>query len=93
MVSPPVIDFGRILLTNLPNHNDVFELRKFCRYMLDIYAQRLNMIYKQAKTNEVQYDIIDNLLLSYINLDEKEREAIKNHIPILCTLFMLGSIE
>ncbi|EZA55342.1 hypothetical protein X777_04796 [Ooceraea biroi] len=53
MLGSPVIDFGRILLTNLPNENDVSKLEEFCRNILEIYLKTLRNVYTMANIMHV----------------------------------------
>ncbi|EZA55344.1 hypothetical protein DMN91_004507 [Ooceraea biroi] len=92
MLSSPVIDFGRILFTNLPNENDVSKLEEFCRNILEIYLKQIELSCSEM-VQCVERQIIDNLLFSYVSLDTKESEAIENHIPILNMLNSLGSLD
>lgn len=88
----PVVDVGRILLTNMPNETNVSMLEKFCRDMVHYYITNVNKEYPMVD-NTLEHDIINHLLFPYVNLTAKEFEEITNHIPILHALNNLGSFN
>ncbi|EZA61173.1 hypothetical protein DMN91_004636 [Ooceraea biroi] len=89
----PSIDFGRIFLTNLPNEHNVSKLENMFKIILHTYLEKLKKDYPRVIFTLVRQDIVHNMILSYINLNDEEKEAIENHKPILHMLNKIGSFD
>lgn len=87
----PAIDFGRIFLTNLPNEDDVSKLETLFWIMMQSYLEEMEKEYPQVTSELVKQDIVNNMIYSYVNLNDEEIEAIENHIPILYMINNIGS--
>jgi hypothetical protein len=86
----PVIDFGYVLLHNLPSDNDVSIIYRYCTEMLDVYITELKKEYRDANIELVRQELINCLLYSYINLENKK---ITNYVTLLRVFDQLGCLD
>jgi hypothetical protein len=88
-IGAPGIDFGRILLSNLPNETDTVKLEAYCRRMLRIYVNKLKKEYPKLHRSDFEKDVIYNLSYSFIN----HFMTIENYKTLLRVLNNLGCFE
>jgi len=86
-----VIDFGYVLLLNLPPDNDVAIVHRYCTEMLDIYITELQKEYPSVNTALVRQEIINYLFYSYLNLGESKQ--ISNYITLIHVFDQLGCFD
>lgn len=88
----PSIDFGSILITNLPKEPDVSKLVSFYRNMLRFYLKNVTIIYPEITRKDLERNIIKNLLFSYIYHHHAIKQ-IHTHKMVLETFDKLGGLD
>jgi len=89
-ISSPVIDFGRIVLTNLPDTHNILDIQDFIRMMMQTYIYELKKVFPQVNCKNVYKEITNHILFPYVNMSPSEFHAIRNHVSLLHALDMLS---
>jgi thiamine kinase-like enzyme len=80
-IGSPVFDFGRILLTNMPETNNLSKLASFCQRMLSVYVNSLKEHQDSFSTEFLMGYTVKLLIFSYIDLyishDQRARSPSK----------------
>ncbi|XP_011641172.1 uncharacterized protein LOC105429718 [Pogonomyrmex barbatus] len=94
----PSIDFGHVLLQNLPDGDNLSEIETFCRNMLRIYLDFVKDEYQEVDRELLERDIIAKLPFAYGRIEnlmpkEEIKEEITKRRIMLHTLDRLGSFD
>lgn len=84
----PSIDFGHILLQNLPDDDNLLRIEAFCRTILQIYLDAVKDEYPEVDRELLERDIIAKLPFAYGMI---ENRVLKEAGMMLHTLDRLGS--
>ncbi|XP_012523396.2 uncharacterized protein LOC105829238 [Monomorium pharaonis] len=84
----PSIDFGHILLQNLPDDHDLPKVEAFCRTILQIYLDAVKDEYPEVDCELLERDIIAKLPFAYGTIGNR---LLKEAGIMLYTLDRLGS--
>jgi len=82
-IGSPAVDFGRILLTNMPDTNNISKLGSFCRRMLGVYVNCLKKHHEYLSTDFLMEYIAKRLIFSYIDLYASHDQSARNPIKML----------
>jgi len=88
-LSSPVIDFGRIVFTNLPNTSSILDMRDFIKRMLQTYIYELRKVYPEVDCKAVYKELTNHMIFPYVNMIPEEYARIKSHLVLLHALDML----
>jgi len=86
----PSIDFGHILLENLPDDDNLPKIKAFCRNILEIYLDAVKDEYPEVDRELFERDIIAKLPFAYSVI---ENRMLKEAGMMLRTLDQLGSFN
>ncbi|KYM97657.1 PREDICTED: uncharacterized protein LOC108778237 [Cyphomyrmex costatus] len=84
----PSIDFGHVLLENLPDDNNLPEVETFCQKMLKIYLDAVEDEYSEVDRELLERDIIATLPFAYGMIDNRRKTGVMLH-----ALDQLGSFD
>jgi len=86
----PSIDFGHILLENLPDDNNLVKVKAFCQNMLEIYLDVVKDVYLEVDRELLERDIIAKLPFAYGMI---ENRMLRKTGMMLRALDQLGSFD
>lgn len=86
----PAIDFGHILLQNLPDDDNLSKIEAFCRNILQIYLDAVKDEYPEVNRELLERDIIATLPFAYGTI---ENCMLREAGMMLRTLDSLGSFD
>ncbi|XP_018316032.1 uncharacterized protein [Mycetomoellerius zeteki] len=86
----PSIDFGHILLENLPDDNNLPKVKAFCQNMLEIYLDAVKDVYLEVDRELLERDIIAKLPFAYGMI---ENRMLRETGMMLRALHQLGSFD
>ncbi|KYN09869.1 PREDICTED: uncharacterized protein LOC108769439 isoform X2 [Trachymyrmex cornetzi] len=86
----PSIDFGQILLENLPDDNNLAKVKAFCQNMLEIYLDAVKDVYLEVDRELLERDVIAKLPFAYGMI---ENRMLRKTGMMLRALDQLGSFD
>lgn len=86
----PSIDFGHIILQNLPDDDNLSKIEAFCRNILKIYLDAMEDEFPEVDREPLERDIIAKLPFAYGTI---ENRMLREAGMMLHTLDRLGSFD